>query len=296
MAKSEFDNFVLEDVKKQKGIYMPVKAGMLERMMKKRLPLDKLHPNPEDEFTFQDIGPNYEIVSKYVEDIKMAQDLKTEPFDKDPIIVEKMHPHGYLILNGHHRWAAAVRMKLKKIRVKITNLASESDIRKILEKSKHDKRATLDLDEVIFRSNDDPYLEKALGFPYSLKHKQRIRLGIPALFYYLSKNGYDIWVYSSNYYSIDDIREYFRCYHVHVNGIITGTAKKNKQTESSSANIEKMISNKYAVTLHIDNDMLLRTEKATGEFQEFALDVPPEEWAKKAITIIEEIEKDEKKN
>ena len=295
MAKSEFDEFVLNDVKKQKGVYMPVQASLAERLTTKHLPIKKLHPNPDDEFAFPDIGPNYQIISKYVEDIMTAYRMKLEPFDDDPIIVEKLHPEGYLILNGHHRWAAAMRMHLKKIRVKIVNLALESDIKKIIEKSEHNKRATLDLDEVVFKSGDKKGLEKPLGFPYNLRYKQRLRLGIPALFYALSKRGYDIWVYSSNYYSIDDIRDFFRCYHVYVDGIITGLAKKNAQTNKKSNKIEKLMSSKYGITLHIDDDMLLRTKKQTAEFEEYKLDVPPEEWAKKAITIIEGIERNEKK-
>ena len=295
MAKSEFDEFVLNDVKKQKGVYMPVQANLAERLTTRHLPMEKLHPNPDDEFAFPDIGPNYQIISKYVEDIMTAYRMKLEPFDDDPIIVEKLHPEGYLILNGHHRWAAAMRMHLKKIRVKIVNLALESDIKKIIEKSEHNKRATLDLDEVVFKSGDKKGLEKPLGFPYNLRYKQRLRLGIPALFYALSKRGYDIWVYSSNYYSIDDIRDFFRCYHVYVDGIITGLAKKNAQTNKKSNKIEKLMSSKYGITLHIDDDMLLRTKKQTEEFEEYKLDVPPEEWAKKAITIIEEIERNEKK-
>jgi hypothetical protein len=295
MAKSEFDEFVQNDVKKQKGVYMPVQASLAERLTTRHLPMEKLHPNPDDEFAFPDIGPNYQIISKYVEDIMTAYRMKLEPFDDDPIIVEKLHPEGYLILNGHHRWAAAMRMHLKKIRVKIVNLALESDIKKIIEKSEHNKRATLDLDEVVFKSEDKKGLEKPLGFPYNLRYKQRLRLGIPALFYALSKRGYDIWVYSSNYYSIDDIRDFFRCYHVYVDGIITGLAKKNAQTNKKSNKIEKLMSSKYGITLHIDDDMLLRTKKQTAEFEEYKLDVPPEEWAKKAITIIEEIERNEKK-
>ncbi len=295
MAKSEFDEFVQNDVKKQKGVYMPVQASLAERLTTRHLPMEKLHPNPDDEFAFPDIGPNYQIISKYVEDIMTAYRMKLEPFDDDPIIVEKLHPEGYLILNGHHRWAAAMRMHLKKIRVKIVNLALESDIKKIIEKSEHNKRATLDLDEVVFKSEDKKGLEKPLGFPYNLRYKQRLRLGIPALFYALSKRGFDIWVYSSNYYSIDDIRDFFRCYHVYVDGIITGLAKKNAQTNKKSNKIEKLMSSKYGITLHIDDDMLLRTKKQTAEFEEYKLDVPPEEWAKKAITIIEEIERNEKK-
>ena len=58
MAKSEFDEFVLNDVKKQKGVYMPVQASLAERLTTRHLPMEKLHPNPDDEFAFPDIGPN----------------------------------------------------------------------------------------------------------------------------------------------------------------------------------------------------------------------------------------------
>ena len=289
MAKSEFDLYLQEEVKKQEGVAYPVKASLFERMLTKQLPCDKLHPNPQDEFTFPDIGPNYEIISNYEKSI--MNNIRTrQPIFDDPIMVEKLHPHGYLILNGHHRWAAAKRLRISKIPVEIINLALESDIQKILENSQHDKRATFDMDEVVFRSEDAPFLEKKLGFPYSLKHKKRIRLGIPALFYTLSKNGYDIWLYSSNYESIDDVRDYFRCYGVHVDGIITGMAKDKKNTASRKAGVEKLIANKYSVTLHVDNDMILRTEKSTGEFQEFPLD-PGENWSKEAVAVIGELEK-----
>ena len=294
MAKSEFDLFLQEEVKKQEGVAYPVKAGLFERMMINQLPCDKLHPNPQDEFTFPDIGPNYEIISNYERTI--MNNIRTrQPIFDDPIMVEKLHPHGYLILNGHHRWAAAKRLRIPKIPVEIINLALESDIKKILENSQHDKRATFDMDEVVFRPEDATYLEKKLGFPYSIKHKKRIRLGIPALFYNLSKSGYDIWLYSSNYESIDDVRDYFRCYGVHVDGIITGMAKDKKNTASRKEGVEKLIANKYAVTLHVDNDMILRTEKNTGEFQEFSLD-PGENWSKEAVAVIGELEKKGKEN
>ena len=292
MAKSEFDLFLQEEVRKQKGVAYPIKASLFERLTTKKLPCDKLHPNPQDEFTFPDIGPNYEIISNYEKQIMNNARTHQDIFD-EPIMVEKLYPHGYLILNGHHRWAAAKRLKIRQIPVKIINLALESDIKKILEISQHNKRATFDMDEVVFRADDAPHLEKKLGFPFSIKHKKRIRLGIPALFYNLSKNGYDIWLYSASYESIDDVRDYFRCYGVHVDGIITGMAKDKKNTVSNKAGVEKLIANKYSVTLHVDNDMILRTEKSTGEFQEFALD-PGENWSKEAIAVIGELEKNGK--
>ena len=187
-----------------------------------------------------------------------------------------------------------MRVGIKKVPVKIVNQATESDIQKILENSRHDKRVALDLDEVIFRPDDYPHLEKALGFPRNLKYKQRIRLGTPALFYYLAKNGYDIWVYAHEYYSIDDIRGFFKGYSVYVDGIITGIGKKQKAELESAKRVEKMISNKYTETIHIDNDMIIVTRGKTGDFEEYELNCPEEEWAKTAITILGEIEKKEK--
>ena len=270
---------------------MPVKASLAERLTTRHLSMEKLHPNPDDEFAFPDIGPNYQIISKYVEDIMTAYRMKLEPFDDDPIIVEKLRPEGYLILNGHHRWAAAMRCQIKRVPIKIINCATESDIKTILEKSQHDKRVAIDLDEVIFRDPDYKYLEKkAFNFPMSLRFKQRIRLGIPALFYYLVKHGYDIWVYAADFYSIDDIQKFFKAYSVHVDGIITGVGKLEQYHSDSEKRMRELINNKYQMTLHIDNETILETHNNTKEFEEHAIVSSEEDWSKTAIAIIEEIE------
>lgn len=293
MVKTEFDEFVAKEVNAQKGVSIPVHAGTLERLLVRKVACSNLHPNADDEFTFDEVGPSYRIIGDYEKKFRDAMQRGQELFD-EPLIVEKLRPSGYLILNGHHRWAAAMRVGIKKVPVKIVNQATESDIKKILENSKHDKRVALDLDEVIYRPGNYPYLEKALGFPRNLKFKQRIRLGTPALFYYLSKKGYDIWVYAHEYYSIDDIRSFFKGYSVYVDGIITGISKKQEADLESAKRVEKMISNKYLETIHIDNDMILVTGKKTGGFEEYELKGLEEEWAKTAITILEEIEKKEK--
>jgi hypothetical protein len=289
LDNTDFKEFVANDVKKQKGIFHPVKASFLERLLVKKVSCKKLHPNESDEFTFADIGPSYRIISEYEKNFRHLLS-KGQRLDMEPLTIEKLYPHGYLLLNGHHRWAAAMRAGIKRVPVEIVNLAQESDIKKILENSKHNKRVTLDLDEVVFKSNDDPHLEKPLFFPFKLKFKKRIRLGIPALFYFLSKNGYDIWVYSANYYSIDDIRSFFRHYSVNVDGIITGTAKKKLHPTKADAEMDQLIANKYQETLHIDNNMILLTHKETGDFDEYELNANAEDWSRNAITIIGEIE------
>ena len=59
MAKTEFDNYIADEVSKLKGVYMPVKAGLLERLFKKRLHMNKLHPNPDDESVICSYGREY---------------------------------------------------------------------------------------------------------------------------------------------------------------------------------------------------------------------------------------------
>ncbi len=295
MAKTEFELKIAEDLKNQKGKMMPVKAGILERLLVRKASCTSLHPNADDEFTFDTVGPSYKIIGEYEEKFRFAIRHNQDPMD-DPLIVEKLHPKGYLLLNGHHRWAAAMRCNIKKVPVKIVNLAQDSDIDKILENSKHDKRVTLDLDEVIFRSKDDKWVEKVPGFPHILKFNNRIKLGIPALFYYLTKNGYDIWVYSANYYSIDDIQRFFRHYSVHVDGIITGTMKRKNNNSEGAVSRESKINAKYKKTIHIDNDMLLVTGSAVqGKFARYDLDASPDDWSRKAIDLIGEIGKEDGK-
>ena len=291
MAKTQLMQSVLDDIEKQKGVAIPVHASLFERIIVRQTACKNIHPNPEDEFSMEKVGPSYRIISEYETKFRNSLRMDKQPID-DPLMVEKLRPHGYMLLNGHHRWAAAMRCNIKKVPIKIINCATESDIKTILEKSQHDKRATIDLDEVIFRSPDYAYLEKkAFIFPFSVRFKQRIRLGIPALLYSLSKNGYDIWVYARDFYSIDDIQKFFKAYSVHVDGILTGVDKHTQNKSERAARVRELINNKYEMTLHIDNNAIVETHGKTGEFEEHVINASEEEWSKKAIAIIEEIEK-----
>ena len=291
MARTQLTEYIQNDLDKQKGISIPVRAGLPERLLVRSVSCKNLHANADDEFAVESVGPSERIIGEYVAKFSDAIKLNIYPFD-EPLTVEKLRPHGYLILNGHHRWVAAMRCGIKKVPVRIINGATESDIKTLLENSKHDKRVAIDLDEVVFRSSDYPYLEKkAFMFPLSLRFKQRVRLGIPALFYYLVKHGYDIWVYAADYYSIDDIQKFFKAYSVHVDGIITGIEKHRQNTNEKSLKMKELIANKYKLTLHIDNNSVLETNRDTESFEEHAIDSSGEDWSKNTIAIIEEIEK-----
>ena len=129
--RTEFDEFIQSDVEKQKGIYIPVKAGLVERFLVRKTAVSNLHANADDEFTFPTVGPSYKIISEYMDTIRKNQRLDQPIFD-EALIVEKVRPQGYLLLNGHHRWAAAMKLSVKTVPIKIVNVAQESDIRKML--------------------------------------------------------------------------------------------------------------------------------------------------------------------
>ena len=115
---TQFETFLENEVKKYGGVAVPVRAGLLRRALIRNVALKKLHPNPDDEFCAQKIGPNYEIISNYKSDFTRAR-RHSHLYCEDPLVVEKTRPDGYRILNGHHRWAAALMLGYRRIPIRI---------------------------------------------------------------------------------------------------------------------------------------------------------------------------------
>ena len=110
-SKSLFDEYLAQEVENSKGVRFPVKTGILSRLLIREARCDDLHPNPEDEFCSPQIGPNYKIISAYQQQYVDALKMSQHYYEGEPIIVERTHPEGYRIINGHHRWAAALRTR-----------------------------------------------------------------------------------------------------------------------------------------------------------------------------------------
>lgn len=284
---TRFGKYLAAEVRKYSGVYVPVKANALLCQLKRRARIASVHPNPNDEFCHPKIGPNYQIIGEYEHQFREAYRHSYNYCD-EPVIVQKIRPDGYMLLNGHHRWSAAWRLGYKRIPVKLVNLTQETDIVKALENSVHDRRVTLDLDEVVFRKADDALTEKPLRFPFRKLYPERLRLGIPALFHFFARSGYDIWVYSANYYSMGYIRALFRRYHVSLSGIITGTARKTAVDPEARKRVEKMLANKYPFTLHIENDAM-QLICSDGSFREFELDSASPDWSLRIMQTVKEI-------
>ncbi len=283
-GNTDFEKYLAQRLEEDRGVLVPVKASLFELMFVKKTDCRKLHHNPEDEFCDPNIGPNDEIIGKYTEMIRINGD-----FGGKPLIVQKVNPDGYMILNGHHRWAAALRTGLNPVLISIVNVTQDKDIERMIQNSKNDKRVTLDLDEVAFCKDDSMPAEKPLRFPYNKMYKERIRQGIPALLLFLGRQGYDIWVYTAEYYSIEYLRGYFKQYSVKVDGIVTGTAKKRGE----SPQMAKLLANQYVETLHIDNDMILRTWQDSRDFEEYPIEAEPSAWSRRVMEIVKRIRRGE---
>ena len=63
VQSSGFQEYLAEEIKKYGGVMIPVKAGLMERLLVKEAEIKKLHPNPDDEFCMPGIGPNDRIIS-----------------------------------------------------------------------------------------------------------------------------------------------------------------------------------------------------------------------------------------
>ena len=121
----KFTKWVMDEAGKYSERREVARAGILEILTTRYLPPDQMHPNPEDEFCDPDVGPNEEILEDYIEIAQKNLTAGVDSFNK-PIMVAKMKAGEYMIINGHHRWAAAVKTELKRVRVVIANPGSEN--------------------------------------------------------------------------------------------------------------------------------------------------------------------------
>ena len=101
-----------------------VRASIIDIMTVRHLSPDQMHANPDDDFVNPNIGPNEEILEKYIEEAKRNLQMGEMSFD-EAIMVSKLEDGEYMIVNGHHRWAAAIKVGLTEVRVVVVNPGME---------------------------------------------------------------------------------------------------------------------------------------------------------------------------
>ena len=119
-STSSIFKVITEDLEKYQGRRAVVRANLVERMTVKKVNPHLLHPNPEDEFCDPDIGPNDMIMDKYCRQAEECMHTQQDIFP-EPVLVSKMEEGGYLLLNGHHRWGAAMELEIPELRISIVN-------------------------------------------------------------------------------------------------------------------------------------------------------------------------------
>lgn len=285
--RENFDEYLAAQLEKFKGIAYPIKSYTIERALIRYAKCMSLHPNPEDEFSKPDVGPSKRIISEYERSFREAD---ARNYLEEPIVVEKMHPEGYMIINGHHRWAAYYRIGRKIVPVNVVNLTHEADIRKMVEGSVNDKRVTMDLDEVVFGTDERGAVERRPLFPYNLIFKENIKAGTLSLLNYFDGKGYDVWLYTSKFYSVEYIRRYLKRYHVKITGIVTGTARNNLGLKGEKREVDKLLASKYKRTINIDSDTVLVINSETKEFEEHEIDKTRGKWSQMIMELIDKID------
>lgn len=116
---------VQNDVAKYSGARQMVRANIIDLLTVRHLPPDKLHANPDDDFCNPKVGPNEEIVDKYIEEARRDMEVGEMSFD-EAIMIAKLENGEYMIVNGHHRWAAAIKVGLTQVRVVVVNPGMEN--------------------------------------------------------------------------------------------------------------------------------------------------------------------------
>lgn len=283
---SDYIEKVVEDVEKYNGIRKVIKAGLIERCMTRFCAPEKLHPNPADEFSQAEVGPNLEIVGEYVTQIKFLEAHRMDVFD-DPVIVEKMEPDGYLLLNGHHRWFAALRMNVKKLHVKIVNIITDIDLGRMIGASANDKLVTFDFDEVLL-TIDENNMATLSSTIFSKKIKERLRTGAPEVIRAFRNKGYDICVYTSGYFTEEDFNDFFSMYDLKADVIVNGVNEKRKAAGSADR-IKQLLKENYKRIVHVDNESVYDVDHVTKEFETYEIKDFDLSWDEGVKDIIDKL-------
>ena len=273
VISEDYQSLVLDDMARYVGLTKPVRATILERLLTKKLSVDKLHPNPYDEFSETDVGPNYDIINNYADSMRTAL-WQSKDVIKEPIIVEKMSVGGYMILNGHHRWMAAHRTGVKKVPVQVVNVAPDEEIFAAISKSKNIKCVSIDLDEVLL-ADRSTYPEKVKMSLLSKKMFPKIlRFNAGALINELRREGFDVWVYTRGFHSSEYINFLMKHQHTKVDGIVNGLSRRKSKEGLRNAFI-----NKYKYSLHVDNAGIICVNNAIRECDTYDIDTTQNNWA-----------------
>ena len=152
-------------------------------------------------------------------------------------------------------------------------------------------RVSFDLDEVLFVSPQTHKTEPPLPFPFNRIFVERLRLGAPDLIRQLQALGYEVWVYTSSYRTEKYIKGLFRLYGVRFDGIVNATRHLKEVQRDNKTILPQKMPNRYRISLHIDDEMVICTSARQYGFHAYHLDAEDDNWKDKIISRANEIKR-----
>lgn len=179
-----------------------------------------------------------------------------------------------MLLNGHHRWLAAHHEGMKTVPVQIVNVTPEEEIYNAISKSARNMCVSFDFDEVLLTDVKSDDADKQLRFPLNKIYPGTLRKNAAALIRDLQTLGFDVWIYTGNYHSTEYINGLFSIHNAKVDGIVNGLSKRK-----STNNIKKLFTDKYNISLHIDNESVICVDTKSKNYDIY--DITPDKisWA-----------------
>ncbi len=154
-------------------------------------------------------------------------------------------------------------------------------------------RVSFDLDEVLFVSPQTHKTEPPLRFPLNRIFKERLRLGTPELIRSLQEMGYEVWVYTSSFRSERYIRDLFRCYGVHFDGIVNGQRHLREVQRDRREILPQKMPSHYRISLHVDDESVICSNGRLYGFEVYQLDAQDDDWKEKVIARADRIRRRE---
>ncbi len=167
------------------------------------------------------------------------------------------------------------------------------------ERNDNDKmRISFDLDEVLFVNPKTHKTEPELPIPFKALYKERLRAGAPELINTLQKMGYEVWVYTSSFRSINYIQGLFKRYGVKFDGIVNAERHLKEVQANRTQILPQKVPNRYRISLHIDDEAVICSYGREFGFDAYQLDADDDEWKEKVIAKAEEVKRkwEKKKN
>ena len=276
----DYEEKVLDDIKNNVGIYTPVHSSILRRIVTRKVPIGMIHPNPIDEFSDSKIGPNFGIVGDYVHRYVNDSDFN------EPLIVERLSNGEYMLLNGHHRWLAANRLGKKSMPVQLVDVVTEESIYEAIRNSKNNMCVSFDLDEVLLTDGAEVPLDKEIGWPLNKIYKKYLRKNASVLINDLRSMGFDVWIYTGEFYSVEYIKLLLSLHNTKVDGIINGMAKRK-----NSKAIQEIFAKNYKLSVHIDNDSVICVDTQAKDYEIKELKNNPVSWASDVMIGLKSMDK-----